>query len=364
MEILYIYIEGKHNLGVIKKIQGQVKALKSLGNNVDILNYSDKKVFLNEKEQFYAGNKYLKRFIIFVKMNKLNLGKYDLIYLRSPGFNPFVVKFLKNCKKKYQKQKILLEIPTYPYDQEDFNTITKIYNYIDRISRKNIDKYIDRIVTYSEDKKIFNVPCINISNGIDLEEMGLVNKKEHENIVFTSVSLCFFWHGIDRFLNSLLKYRKNGGIEKIKFNIVGEGTESYKLKTLVKNNIELKDMVMFHGFKSGKDLEEIYNETDIAVGCLGNHRKGISYVQALKNREYAAKGLPMIFSENDPGFKDVNFVFKVSEDEELLDICKIIEWYKNLKISSSEIREYSKKFTWRKQMEKVLNEVKGVEYDK
>lgn len=357
MEILYVYIEGKHNLGVIKKIQGQVKALKKLKNNVDVLNYSDKKVFLNGKEQFYAGNKYLKRFTIFVKMNKLILNRYDLIYLRSPGFNPFVIKFLRNCKKKYPKQKILLEIPTYPYDKEDFNIVTKIYNYIDRISRKNIDKYIYKIVTYSKDEKIFNIPCINILNGIDLEEIPLANKREHQNINFTTVSLCFFWHGIDRFLNSLLRYRKNGGIEKIKFNIVGEGTEIYKLKVLVKNNFELRDMVIFHGFKSGKDLEEIYNETDIAIGCLGNHRKGISYIQALKNREYAAKGLPMVFSENDPGFENVSFVYKVKEDESLINIEEIIEWYKNLKISSEEIREFSKKFDWKLQMKKVLNEL-------
>lgn len=360
MEILYIYVEGNHNFGVIKKIQGQIKALKSLGNNVDILNYSNKKMFLNQKEQFKAGNKYLKRFIIFMKLRKLELNKYDIIYLRSPGFNPCVIKFLKDCKKKYPRQKIILEIPTYPYDKEDFNIVTKIYNYIDRISRKNINKYIDKIVTYSDDKKIFDVSCINISNGIDLKKIDLIEKKEHDCIVFTSVSLCFFWHGIDRFINSLLKYIKNGGREKIKFNIVGEGVETSKLKMLVKNNIELKDIVIFHGVKLEKELKEIYDETDIAVGSLGRHRSGVYTMKALKNREYASKGLPMIFSENDLDFEKVNFVYKVIPDDSLINIEDILKWYKNLKISHKEIRKFSEKFSWNIQMKKVIDEINKI----
>ena len=81
-------------------------------------------------------------------------------------------------------------------------------------------------------------------------------------------------------------------------------------------------------------------------------------MKALKNREYSAKGLPMIYSEIDLDFEGQEFVHKVSHDESLIDIEKIIKWYKNLKVTSEEIRDFSKQFSWDIQMKKVVDEIK------
>lgn len=80
-------------------------------------------------------------------------------------------------------------------------------------------------------------------------------------------------------------------------------------------------------------------------------------MKALKNREYCAKGLPMIFSENDLDFENANFVYKAPADESLIDINDVINWYGNLKVSSHEIREFSKKFSWDIQMKKVIDNI-------
>ena len=185
----------------------------------------------------------------------------------------------------------------------------------------------------------------------------IINKKQHDGINFLSVSNCSFWHGIDRFLYSLLQYRKNGGKEKIKFYIVGEGNETSKLKKIVEDNIELQDIVIFYGFKSGEELDEIYNNSDIALGSLGIHRLKLESVQPLKNREYCTKGLPFIIGFNDPNFKNKEYVYEVSYDDELIDIEKLIKWYKNLEISPEEIRKDAEKFTWDIQMKKVLDNI-------
>ncbi|MGL5426402.1 MAG: glycosyltransferase, partial [Cetobacterium sp.] len=95
--------------------------------------------------------------------------------------------------------------------------------------------------------------------------------------------------------------------------------------------------------------------TDIAVGCLGNHRKGIYTIQALKNKEYMAKGLPMIFSEDDPGLREKEFVYKATHDEELINIENLIKWYEKLNITPEEIRKHAEEFTWDKQMKKVID---------
>lgn len=354
--------------GVKNKIKGQLKAVEKLGyqvdylervrkekkfyftlNNLEISNTEFKRNFLSQIMEFFYYPNYKNL------VERINSQKYDLVYFRRFILTFGSMKFIRaiNGKKK------IWEIPTYPYDNEAIFIKDKILYFFERIFfRKKLKNRINKIVTYSDDRKIFGIHCINISNGIDLEEVKLVEKKEHRRINFINVSNCSFWHGIDRFLYSLLQYKKNGGKEQVKFHIVGEGSEAPKLKKIVEDNIELQDIVIFYGFKSGEELDEVYNNSDIAVGCLGNHRKNIEKAFALKNREYCAKGLPLIFSEIDLDFEECKFVYKVSADESLLDIENIIEWYKNLKVTPEEIRKYAEdNLSWDKQMKKVIDNI-------
>ena len=90
--------------------------------------------------------------------------------------SPWFISYLKFLKKI--NLKVILEIPTYPYDGEvKDNFFTKW----DKKYRKELHKYVDKGVTYSNDKKIWGITCINISNGIDLDEIKLRNKKEIKN---------------------------------------------------------------------------------------------------------------------------------------------------------------------------------------
>ncbi len=369
MKIIFFSLIEEEILGVRKKIKAQVKSLEKLTRSKLI----EARI---EKENFYFGekkiakykfkkvffNKILKKIALVKILSRLKKEEYykniDVIYIRNFKCTPMSISWLRFLKK--QDLKILLEIPTYPYDREirDNNSIViKFLVWLDKVYRKKLYLYVDKIITFSEDKKIFNIPCINISNGIDLEEVKLIKKKEHKGVNFISVSQCHFWHGIDRFLYSLLQYRKNGGKEEIKFYIVGEGSETPKLKKIVEDNIELQDIVIFHGFKSREELDEIYNNSDIALGSLGIHRLKLESVQPLKNREYCAKGLPFVIGFNDPNFKNKEYVYEVSYDDELIDIEKLIKWYKNLEISPEEIRKDAEDFTWDIQMKKVLDNI-------
>lgn len=355
MKILYIFLENEKNIGVRKKIGYQIKALSKLGNEVDKIYVDSDIAYLNDKILFKVGGRLLKRFILFFKLKKINLESYDLIYIRNPGSNPFFISFFKKIKNK----KTIMEVPTYPYDNEANTFLLKVQNMLDKVYRRKLKNYVQRIVTYSDDKEIWGIPCINISNGIDLDEIKIINKRNIKNkIVFTSISNCSFWHGIDRFIYSILEYIKNNGKEEIVFNIIGEGNETSKLKRIVRENKILENIVIFYGKRLDKELEEIYNETDIGIGSLGRFRSGIVIMKALKNREYSAKGLPMIYSEIDLDFEGQEFVHKVPHDESLIDIEKIIKWYKNLKVTSEEIRDFSKQFSWDIQMKKVVDEIK------
>lgn len=366
MKILYFTLMPEWAIGVHKKIDFQIKSLEKITQTkVNSCRLKNEKLYFNEKKigNYNRGKKIyhkilrkIQEYIILKKLqNKELYENIDIIYIRRFNATSYLINYFKFLKKL--NKKIILEIATYPYDKE----IKKESYFVrqDRRWRKEYYKYVDKIVTFSEDKKIWNIPCINISNGIDLEEIKIRKKEKNIGINFISVSQCHFWHGIDRFLYSLLHYKKNSGKEKIKFHIVGEGSETPKLKKIVEDNIELQDIVIFHGFKSGKELDEIYNNSDIGLGGLAAFKQGIKIGSALKNREYCAKGIPFIIGYDDTSFsKDLPFYYQVSNDESLLDIEKIIEWYKNLKVTPEEIRKYAEdNLTWDKQMKKVIDNI-------
>lgn len=92
----------------------------------------------------------------------------ELVYIRSfHNANPFTINLIKELKR--QVRHVVMEIPTYPYDQEYASTGMKLKLYIDRLFRKKLAKQLDAIVTFSAAKTIFGIPAIRISNGIDFD---------------------------------------------------------------------------------------------------------------------------------------------------------------------------------------------------
>lgn len=61
----------------------------------------------------------------------------------------------------------------------------------------------------------------------------------------------------------------------------------------------IEKQVIFHGQKMGKELDELFDLADFAIGSLARHRSHIDKIKTLKNREYAARGIPFIYSETD-----------------------------------------------------------------
>lgn len=366
--LMYFHFISDYEKGVKKKIYYQIKSLKKLKLDIKYTELRENKFYLNEKfifNFFTSKNKIYKILrkiqenIIIIKMKDKTLYNHiKYLYIRNLGSTPIILGFYRFLKNN--NIKIILEIPTYPYDNEIKNQ--SVFVKMDKYYRKRLYKYVDRIVTYSEDKEIWGIPCINISNGIDLEDVQLINKKEKnkEKIIFTSVSNCSFWHGIDRFLKSIEKYGEQENKKEIIFNIIGEGGDSSILKEIVFKNEYLSKVVKFQGFKLGKDLDDIYDETDIGIASLGRHRSGLHTMRALKNREYCAKGIPMIFSEDDPDLRDVPFVYHITPDEKLIDIEKLIDWYENINLEPKDIRKYAEQFSWDIQMKKVIDEIEKI----
>lgn len=290
----------------------------------------------------------------YISKNDIEFIYIRYIHTASYGY----LKFLKELKK--MGVLIIMEIPTYPYDKEYKKSFTlRYFKFLyEKMARKYLGRYVDRIVTFSKDDYIFNSPTIKISNGINIDRIKekKKTKKNKGEINLIGVAGLAFYHGYDRMIKSIAEYYKSNPQDSIKFHIVGEGPIKKDLEQLSKD-LGVETKVIFYGAKSGEALEAIFDKCDIGVGCLGCHRKGLTQVSSLKNVEYCAKGIPFIYSEENKDFDKMDFVCKISPNEDLIDINKIISFYNNLKISSQEIREFSKRLTWDTQMDIVVNQI-------
>lgn len=338
--------------GLAKKIHSQVRAFENLGYEVELAgiyekfyNISKYKYLIKEGGVFKSTNEMLQE--IGEYLNHQN--DYEILYIRKFYFTPNFMKFIKKIRSKFRY--IVLELPTYPYYGELQSLKAKIGYWIEYIFViNNLRKYIDKIITFSNDQKIYDIDCIKISNGIDSSEQMHFEGTREDTINFISVSSVSFWHGIDRFILALNNY---SGAD-VHFHIVGDNNEIIQsLRQMVKDG-DIESKVTFHGHKYGDDLKKIYQIAHIGVGSLGRHRSGIYYLNSLKNREYIAKGLPIIYSEIDDILEDKPFVYKISADEKPIDLKAVVSWYKLNFFQRADIVKFSDTFLWEKQINKIL----------
>lgn len=358
--------------GISKKIFAQVNALEHHGMKVALsyLAANDKDEFtgryVNEKIiDKYSGIPIISKFqwrckyknlYCYIKENDIKL-----VFIRYTHFaNPFFNLFLKKLKEK--NTIILLEIPSYPYDQEyrDMKFVSKFLLLVEKYSRRKFKDYITRIITLSPDTNIFGVPAISISNGIDPASINIIEKCKRDNeIHLIAVASMAYWHGYDRVIEGLRNYYRKGeaGKKQVFLHLLGYGNESLLYRNLV-TKYNLSNYIKFYERIFGKDLDALFNQADIAVGCLGCHRKAMKYSKSLKNREYCARGIPFFYSEIDEDFEDKDFIFKVPVNDSPIDIKEIIKFVVSNKFDSVKIRNYAfENLTWERQFEKVLQNV-------
>jgi glycosyltransferase involved in cell wall biosynthesis len=331
--------ENGNSNGVVKKILDQSHAFNLTGYDTTIgAIKSDNVVIINNGDEKFIGKT---NSIIHKRISHLNILKsylkseaFDAIYIRYPLCDYLFLNLLKSIRHR-SNAKIVVEIPTYPYKAECMALSTKILLLMDQINNRRLKKYVDRIATFSTDEEIFGIQTLKIINGIDFSITKCKRHIEHHqnklNII--AVASMFPWHGYDRFIKGLYDYYKKNDINKyVFFHLVGEGSEIPKYKELV-YEYGLGDYVVFHGAKFGDELDYLYEISDLAIECLGAHRKKLFLSSSLKSREYSAKGLPIITSCEIDAFpsEQYDFVLKIPEDESNVNIQNIVDFYDDLK---------------------------------
>ena len=223
--------------------------------------------------------------------------------------------------------------------------------------------YVDKIVTFSDYDIIWNRPTIRISNGIDFSEIPLRGPKNDtaHSLQLIAVATMHPWHGFDRVIAGMANYYRTHTDThdyKVYLNIVGFGVpelvDSYK-KDVAKHQLE--KYIIFHSALYGKELDAVFEQSDMGLGSLARHRSGIDKIKTLKNREYAARGIPFVYSETDDDFEHQPYILKAAPDDSPLDIEKVIRFYQSLKTTPLQIRmSIEQSLSWKAQMQIVINE--------
>lgn len=371
MKALYLLFHGfAPYSGITKKIKYQISALEECGFEVDICymtideNGFQKRIFGNKVIDNY-GNGYkakLYKWIHFSSLTEaiLNSG-IKFIYIRSfYNTNPPLLKMLKKLHEAGIK--IVMEVPTYPYDSEFRNSPLKdkFRGFINKLYRKELKRYIYRIVTFTDYPTIHGIRTINISNGIDFDsiKMKKIVNNTPSKLTMIGVADIHYWHGFDRVIEGLHQYYKDPQTVDVYFNIVGEGVEKEvaMMKSMTKK-YGLEKYVKFLGSSFGDELDNLFEKSDFGIASLGRHRSGITYIKTLKNREYAARGIPFIYSEIDDDFEQMPYVMKANPDESPINVKSIVDFYKNQTMTPSEIRNsIINTLSWSVQMRKVVRE--------
>lgn len=279
--------------------------------------------------------------------------------------NPFLIRFFK--KLNQLGIKCVTEIPTYPYDQEfvDFSFKVRMGLKIDQLFRDRLSKEMAAIVTFSDAERIFGQRTIRISNGVDFDSIPLhqYQAPADGSIHLVGVAEVHIWHGYDRLIAGLGEYYQNTpNPRQVYFHIVGgvHPVERFQANAFhpgmqaIIDKYGIQDKIIFHGQLFGEALDEVFNQSCFAIGSLARHRSGITVIKTLKNREYATRGIPFIYSEQDSDFDNQPYVIKALPDESPIDVPQILDFIDQHHFQPEEIRKTVEHLSWKIQMQRVI----------
>ena len=371
MKILFLVYHGfSDHSGISKKIHYQLKGLRENGHEVHLCYYGFAE---NGHRCRYIDDVVIKDYgkgTVAALRQRMSYGRvYDYCKKESIEFvyarcfqnaNPWLIHFFKKLRKAGIHS--VTEIPTYPYDQEfkHFGWKERLGLKIDQLFRNKLYQQMDALVTFSDANRIFGQRTIRISNGVDFDSIPL-----HQPSPITSklsaihligVAEVHPWHAYDRVMSGIGEYK---GERDVFFHVVG-GVHPFRMSSdfaPIINKYGLQDKIIFHGQLFGDELTKVFNQCQFAIGSLGRHRSGITVIKTLKNREYATRGIPFIYSEQDSDFDNQPYILKAPADESPIEIQQIIDFIDHFKMRPEDIRKTVEHLKWNIQMQRVIDAI-------
>ncbi len=350
----YIHFQGRISIGVSKKIDMQIEEFR--------------KIYDMQEMEVPVIERGLGRRVIDLWPTRSIARDYENVLgkLREPAFlyirravaDKAYIGFLREIKMRFPECKIIIEIFTYPYNKDDFGKWNAWPFFIKEcIYRKELKRYVDRFVTYSEDSMIFDVPTIRTSNGIDVEKIREIKGAYKEDeLVLLGVAYMQRQHGYERVINGMNDYYKKQPKYKVFLYLAGDGPEKKKYMNLVRQ-YGLEEYVKFYPVVTGEELDRLYDQADIALAALAMYKSGVyGKYSALKTRECMVKGIPMLSgSEIDVLNNESDYVKVFENNGSNINIDEVICYFEYLK------EKYGDKMTLADQIRSFAKEHVSIE---
>jgi glycosyltransferase involved in cell wall biosynthesis len=350
LKLLYLTFQEDSVLyaGVVKKIRGQSAAFAKLGFSVTYSLWQENNFRfqgnVSQTVPISAEHGIMKRFYE-IAAEHLQHHTYDVLYVRLDMIDFGVVQLLRTARAA-GVQKIILEIPNYPYLDTYRNSYRFVENKVqravsavkvnlraaqDQFAGPKLRGLCDAVILFGDDAQTFyGVKAMNATNGINCDALPAVPwPKSGSTIQLIGVAGTLWWQAYDRVLQGMHNYyAKNKKPQyDFRFTLVGgDAKEMPEFRKMVET-LGLADRVEMPGFKTGNDLQVFYNRADVGISTLGCFRRGITRCSSLKAREYAAVGLPFLYAYDDdslPG--DVAWALRVPNDETPVDMERLAQF--------------------------------------
>lgn len=326
----YVHFQGRTSIGVSKKIDMQMEEFRKF--------YDMREIEVETPERSLAERIVGLFPVCSIRRNYSqaleSIDNPTFLYVRRTVADKAYVGFFRQVKQKFPDCKIIIEIFTYPYDKDDFGKWNAWPFYLkEMIYRGKLKRYVDRFVTYTQDKEIFGIPTIGTINGINVESIQMVQGEYHEKqLTMIGVAYMQRQHGYERVIEGLNDYYRNwDGEYRVYLYLVGDGPEKEKYQKMVEKYC-LQKYVIFYPTMTGEELDKIYDESDMALAAFGMYKSGFhGKLSALKTRECLAKGMPLVTGcEVDVLGDDYQYVKNFPNDSRPVDISEVIQFFNSI----------------------------------
>ena len=327
----YVHFQGRTSIGVSKKIDMQMEEFRKFYDMREIEVGTPDRSLAERIVGLFPACSIRRNYSQALE----SIDNPAFLYVRRAVADKAYVGFFRQVKEKFPDCKIIIEIFTYPYDKDDFGKWHAWPFFLKEIMyRRQLKRYVDRFVTYTQDKEIFGIPTICTINGINVESIKMVQGEYHENqLTMIGVAYMQRQHGYERIIEGMREYYQGQNREyTVQLLLVGDGPEKEKYQETVEK-YHLQNFVRFYPTMSGVELDELYDLSDVALASFGWYKVGFyGKTSALKTRECLAKGIPLLSGNKvDILNDDFKYVRIFSNDPQKIDIAEIIDFVEKIK---------------------------------
>jgi glycosyltransferase involved in cell wall biosynthesis len=347
-------VYGKSTSGVSQKCQSIIEAFKANGYTVDVMHESKADVYFNNKIIYELNGSVVSKKLRYYynaltgNFKKLPSSvfekKYQVCYYRLEDFLTIsTFWFVKELLLINKGCKIYIELPNYPYyKQISKHWFLQTRLLLTKLLLFRLQKYVHKIITFSGDNFIWNIPTIKINNGFSPELLfSNINEKTSletipefkKELQILGVANFNKYHGIDIVVNSLKAFRTTKAYidgYRIRLHLVGD-LSGLTSNSDFKKDVYLQDAIVFYGALAPREVATLANKIHLGLGAIAIHRKNIEINSAIKHRMYAFLGLPIMLRGNDLDFNDkLFFVYNDGQTEAPINFEAVLAFYENL----------------------------------